>query len=243
MRKGAIKNLINTILKHVDVRIVNAHWGPRGYQESFATLKKEFGVPKVIYDVGASNGSWSLDLKKIFPDSDYVLFEPLPKYAELLSGLKEQHSNFNYIGCGLGANNATLRFNEHDGQSSFLASEQWKGSAIDVPVKTLDQLVSLGECPAPNLIKADIQGFELEMLKGAETVLKACDFLFLELSWLQIYEGGPFAGEIMGYLNERGYRVYDICSYAMRPLDGRLTQSDVLFAHERTGLFAQKRWA
>lgn len=234
---------INKLAGKFGIRLVNRNWGPREFMVSFEDLKKRGFLPEVVYDVGASDGSWSQELKELLVDSEFVLFEPLPKYSEILGGLEQSGNTYRYMGCGLGSNTAELEFNSHDGQSSFLSSQQWKGDVIRVPVRTIDDLVRSSECLCPDLIKADIQGFEIEMLKGAEETLKKCSFLFLEVSWIQIYEGGPAAGEVIGYLAARGFHVYDISSYSQRPYDRRLTQSDVLFAHERTGLFDEKVWS
>lgn len=241
--KEKLKKLTNLLLKSFGARAVNSDWGPRGFMASFAELKAAGFSPSVVYDVGASDASWSLELKTLYRDSDFVLFEPLPEYEKKLTKVCREQTGFSYQRCGLGAESANLQFNVHDGQSSFLSSEQWRGETIEVPVKRIDDLVADGQCSLPDLIKADIQGFEVEMLKGAVGTLQSCNFIFLEVSWLQIYEQGPYAGEVLGYLAERGFHVYDICSYALRPYDRRLTQSDVLFAHERTGLFAERRWS
>lgn len=221
--KKKIKDFVNRLFRKFGTRVVNKRWGPRGFMASFSQLKSEGYNPNVIYDVGASDGSWSLELKQLFSDSQYILFEPLPECADKLIEISENKPEFMYHPCALGSEAAELQLNQHAGQSSFLESKQWVGTKNCVAVKTIDGLVADGACPPPNLIKADVQGFELELLKGAEQSLKTCDFLFLELSWLQIYKGGPYAGEILGYLADRGFHVYDIATYAQRPLDGRLT--------------------
>ena len=241
--KNKAKILVNQFFSRFGLRVVNCDWGPRGFMATFNKLKQEKMNPKEIYDVGASNGSWSLELEQLFPDSNYTLFEPLTEHRKELSALASRKENFSFCDVALGSEVGECYFNTHEGQSSFLESTQWKGEKTKVVVSTIDEMVRAGKAPSPNLIKADIQGYELEMLKGAEKALHSCDFIFLELSWLQIYKDGPYAGEILGYLDRKGFKVFDICTYSLRPLDDRLTQSDVLFAHERTGLFANKRWA
>lgn len=237
-----LKDVLNGIAGRFNVRLVNRNWGPKGYIDSFSQLRRLGFKPNIIFDVGASDGTWSVELANIFPHANYFLFEPLPECQSKLENLVKTRSNFRYFDCALGACDAVIDFNQHAGQSSFFASPQWLGKKTRVSVHPLDELLSKQSIPWPDLLKADIQGYELEMLKGAGKCLENCSFLLLELSWLQIYEGGCTAGEVMGYLAERGFHVFDICSYSMRPLDNRLVQSDVLFAHERTGLFKDKRW-
>ncbi|MCU0718066.1 MAG: FkbM family methyltransferase [Pirellula sp.] len=237
------KDLLNRIAGRFDARFVNRDWGPRGFSASFAHLKRLGFNPKSIFDVGASNGEWSLELSQVLPDSSFFLFEPLRECKDELDLLEKTRGNFRYFDCAVGASNKLLEFTKHKGQSSLLNNQYWSGEKETVHVYTLDSLVDQHSLPSPDLIKADIQGYELEMLKGASSCLQKCSFVFLEISWLQLYDGGCSAGEVMGFLSQIGYHVFDICTYSIRPVDKRLVQSDVLFAHDRTGLFSDKRWS
>jgi len=237
-----IKAMINAVLKPLGVRVVNTEWGPRGFLTTFGKLRAFGYSPKVIYDVGASDGSWTRGLKRIFPVANYVLFEPLQQHARQLEQLVANTKGIAFCPCALGAKDDKLDLYVHEGQSSFFRSSQWLGPTYPVRVRSIDSLVQNNEYPAPDLIKADIQGFEMEMLKGAAKCLKHCSFIFLEVSWIQLYQNSPTAGEVIGWLAERGFHVFDISSYATRPLDKRLTQSYVCFAHIKTGLFDDSRW-
>lgn len=239
----SIRGGINILLRSIGLRLVNSEWGPRGFLASFSRLKALGHYPNIIYDVGASDGSWSGKLRSVFPDATYVLFEPLERHRAQLKSLSAANTKTFFHSVALGAREKGQLLNVHDGQSSFFKSSQWSGGKQDVPVKTIDSLVRRGECPPPDLIKADIQGYELEMLNGAAQTLESCSFLFLEVSWIQLYENAPSAGEVFAFLSERDFHVFDICSYSTRPLDQRLTQSDVCFAHRRTGLFDDRRWS
>ena len=47
---------------------------------------------------------------------------------------------------------------------------------------------------------------------------------------------------MIAFAGRAGFRIYDICTYAGRPSDGELTQSDILFAREGSPLFANEAW-
>jgi hypothetical protein len=94
----------------------------------------------------------------------------------------------------------------------------------------------------PDLIKADVQGFELEVLAGAGACLEKAQLLLLEVSYRRIYRNLPLAHEVIAFAGRAGFRIYDICTYAGRPSDGELTQSDLLFAREGSPLFANEAW-
>jgi hypothetical protein len=83
----------------------------------------------------------------------------------------------------------------------------------------------------------DIQGSELEALKGADQCLQTAEALLLEVSFRRIYVGAPLAEDVIGYCASKGYRIYDICSYDQRPGDGALFQADLLFMRKSSRVF------
>jgi len=67
----------------------------------------------------------------------------------------------------------------------FVSNETWNsgvaglrkaknraGFSVTVQAYTADSLVSTAVCPVPNLVKIDVEGFELEVLQGMESILK-----------------------------------------------------------------------
>ena len=58
--------------------------------------------------------------------------------------------------------------------------------------------------------------------------------LLSEVSFRQIYEGSPLAHEVIGEIGARGYRIYDICSYAQRASDKELAQADIVFVRSES---------
>jgi hypothetical protein len=109
-------------------------------------------------------------------------------------------------------------------------------------VRCLDALLETDLLEPPELIKADVQGFELEVLRGAKRCLESTQLLLLEVSYRRIYRDLPLAHEVIAFAGDAGFRIYDICTYAGRPSDGELTQSDILFARESSPLFANEAW-
>jgi hypothetical protein len=94
----------------------------------------------------------------------------------------------------------------------------------------------------PDMIKADVQGFEIEVLKGAEKCLENTELLLLEVSYRRIYQNGPLAHEVISYVGSKGFRILDICTCIKRPFDGELIQSDILFAKDGSRLFEPEGW-
>ncbi len=243
--KAVCKFLVNGFLGKFGKRIVDINWGPCGY---FKTLKKikEIGfLPSQIIDVGAATGQWTYQCLKIFPNSDYFLIDPLTENASVLEKLSQQHKNIKtWIGA-VGADLAEKNIYAHGDQSSFFASEYSRNSEISprcIEMRTLDSFLDDGIICLPDLIKADVQGFELEVLKGADKCLEHCELLLFEVSYRQIYDHSPLVHEVINYIGSKEYRIFDICTYTGRPYDGMLAQSDILFVKQYSKLWGYEGW-
>jgi hypothetical protein len=112
----------------------------------------------------------------------------------------------------------------------------------DVESTTVDALYDAQGCVGPVLLKADVQGYELEVLKGAGRCLAATEILILEVSFRQVYKESALAHEIVSYVGDRGFRMFEICSYLQRATDRDLLQSDFVFVHESSPLFGRHGW-
>lgn len=112
-------------------------------------------------------------------------------------------------------------------------------SDIEVEVRTLDELVVTENLLPPDFIKADVQGMELDVLRGAEGVLESVELLLLESSFRRMYTNAPLADEVISFLSKQQFRIYDIVSYsvALAESTGELVQADVLFARDGSPLF------
>jgi hypothetical protein len=111
-------------------------------------------------------------------------------------------------------------------------------------MRTVDDVVEK-ECGGrpPELLKIDVQGYELWVLKGAAESLQGIKVVLLEINVLDIYTGVPLFHEVVSWLRERGWVAYDICGLIRRPLDQALWQADMIFVPLESPLRSDKRWA
>jgi FkbM family methyltransferase len=241
--RARIRRSTNALLGAFGLRLVSARWGPRGAMDSLRRVRAQGLVPRQIVDVGASDGSWTRECLEIFPESRYLLVDPLAANAAALESLRRRHANVCVWQGALGRAPGTLELLVHGDQSSFLPSDSFAASeAQRVEVRPLDSFLDGGLLQPPDLIKADVQGFELEVLGGAARCLEAAQLLLLEVSFRRIYRSLPLAHEVIAFAGGAGFRIYGVCTYAGRPSDGELTQSDILFAREGSPLFANEAW-
>lgn len=240
--KDFLKKIINASCCKFGIRVVNAEWGPRGFGASLQKVK-ECGIqPGQIIDVGAARGEWTKECLQIFPNAQYFLIDPIEKNAISLKSLQAAHPNIKSWCGALGSQESILQLYTHGDQSSFLKSTTWPGKLKTIEVRMLDSFLDTGIIQPPEFIKVDTQGFELEVLKGAKKCLNSVQLLLLEVSYRYLYEKMPLAHEIIAFIANFGFRIYDICSYVQRPCDGLLVQSDILFAKNGSLLFQHEEW-
>ncbi|MEK9661584.1 MAG: FkbM family methyltransferase [Alphaproteobacteria bacterium] len=102
---------------------------------------------------------------------------------------------------------------------------------VTVPVGPLGDFVERAELGAPALLKIDVQGFELEVLRGAEALLDAFDWIYVEASWVALYEGQALAGEVEAFVTAHGFALAGTYNRTDAP-DGSPVQADFLFRRE-----------
>ncbi|HEB94406.1 MAG TPA: FkbM family methyltransferase, partial [Gammaproteobacteria bacterium] len=77
-------------------------------------------------------------------------------------------------------------------------------------------------------LKIDVQGFEMEVLRGCEELLRRFQYVYVECSFVELYAGQAFADEIIAFLRERNFildGVYNPCY----DKNGRAVQADFFF--------------
>lgn len=187
---------------------------------------------ETVLDVGAAYGT--RELVAVFPHARHILIEPLeefePRLKDLVSGLERGE----YLLAAATDTTGHIPLNVHpDLLGSSLYREE-EGSEVNgfermVPSVTLDDLCESKETQGPYLIKIDAQGAELDVLRGAQSLLSEVEILIVEVSFFRFFQGGPRAYDCIAYLNERGFEIYDLFNLHYRPLDGALAQVDIAF--------------
>ena len=92
-----------------------------------------------------------------------------------------------------------------------------------------------------HLLKVDVEGFELQVLRGAEPLLNAIPTVILEVS-LERFWNQPIFHEVIAQMAEWGYWVYDFVGFNRRPADGSLGQADVCFVRSDSPLRRRGGW-
>jgi FkbM family methyltransferase len=129
-----------------------------------------------VIDIGANLGLVTMVLSSLVgPTGAVHAFEPIPQMQELIdrSIARNRTTNVRLHRCALGAAADVLTLSVprgHAGSASFLAERQHEDSdRVDVPVRTLSEVLADEAVGPVRLVKIDVEGFEPEVLAGAET--------------------------------------------------------------------------
>lgn len=195
-------------------------------------------TPTTVLDVGANRGDWTALARSIYTQATYVLLEPQIEMAPYLDRAGETWHNV-----AAGSENGTLELTIWPdlAGSSFLKPDHHEYRTRPVEVVTIDHLIAREKYAIPELVKLDIQGFELEALRGAASLFGITEAFIIETS-LYSFRGAPILREIVDFMGERGYETYDIAGALRRPSDGALGQLDLCFARADGILRQSDRW-
>lgn len=192
--------------------------------------------------------NWTRMVMRVFPEAQFLLLEPQEELRSRLRTLCRNHENVNYRELAVGSAEETRVMTIWDdlNGSSFLPAEDemWlkKGKQRKIEVTTLDSLLAEDPSGVPDLVKLDIQGFELEALKGAKTLLGRTELFVLEVSLYHFFENTPVLSAVIEFMAVRGYDLYDILDAVRRPHDGALAQIDIAFARRQGILRSSNAW-
>jgi FkbM family methyltransferase len=198
----------------------------------------------VVFDVGANVGSFSECVLAYQPWMRLHVFEPIPAAFATLTGRLAAHGGmvFNAIALGAERGERDFHVSRFAEASSFLetaeaAEEHVKNidfsveETIPVRIETVAAYTAEHGIARIDLLKLDVQGFELEVLKGAEPVLGRIDFIYCEAQFRELYRGAPLAGDLFSWLRARGFTLLRMAQFRADD-EGRLMECDMLFRRD-----------
>lgn len=174
----------------------------------------------VVIDCGCNTGQW---LSTVLP---FLKGHPLVIALEMLADEAEEcqrtHPSISVFNFALGSTFGTTKYYRHEcSQSSSLLTmtgihDRVWGSPTHIPVNegTVPMIpLDVFYRHHVNLLKLDLQGSELEALRGGQELLKLTDNVLCEIAWVELYKGQPLFGDIDKFLIEQGFtlrELYDI---------------------------------
>ncbi|MBE7481002.1 MAG: FkbM family methyltransferase [Polyangiaceae bacterium] len=199
-------------------------------------------APAFILDVGAASGAWARMAAGVWPRSRIFGVEPNATNRLSLDATRADLPAFNYwiglLGPGV---REQVAFRAEDVGTSVL-SDSTTAEIASADMLTVDELVLRHALASPDFLKLDVQGYELEVLRGAPKVLARCEGILIEVSFRRFWKGAPVAHEVIMYLLERGFVWYDVAGILRLEPDDELAQMDLLFVRAGNPVLHRSPW-
>jgi FkbM family methyltransferase len=201
-------------------------------------------APRGLLDVGAYHGEFAMVARQVFPDASVLMVEPQPgkleqlgEVARLLGGDchvrncllgdgTRTHSDFHLLDTPFGST----------GSSVYPEVSDFPRTVLSLPVRTVDDLLEGLPGRHFDLVKLDVQGAELDVLRGARRTLPQIEVLLAELSLHVVNRGSPLLAEVVAALDGLGFAMFDLLQLPRS--HGLLQQVDAVFVRRDS-----PRWA
>ena len=193
--------------------------GQHTLRSHLAKLFREYEIDTIL-DVGANEGQFGQSVRALGFRGKLYSFEPVISAYEKLSRVSSSDNNWTTFNFALGSQSgeALINVSDFSSFSSILdvndyALDRWKDSEVThqqkIAIRTLDDCMADGaiDCDNRVLLKMDTQGYDLEVFKGAQSVLSNTSCILSELSLIPIYDGMPNYSEALSMFESHGFNV------------------------------------
>lgn len=194
----------------------------------------------VVYDVGAYNGMWA-EAFYLYTRGDVFAFEPLPELHAEIQQRSARSPGIHLQPVACGDRQATVpiyRDSRKVAASSLLAMTNHHraefpntGMSARIPVAMvrLDEWCAEQQIPPPFLVKIDVQGSELAVIRGGRVALAQARYVWSELNFLEFYEGGSTFASVYAELTRMGFELIDCIDLKRSARTDSLLYLDGLF--------------
>ena len=173
-----------------------------------------------VVDIGASTGVWSESVMPYFPGAHYLLVEAQKLHEADLKHFVAAHPNAQYVLKAAGEKAGTIFFDDAEAFGGEAMNERIREGLTEVPVCRIDDEIASRGLPGPYLLKFDVHGFEMPILRGAERTLQNTSLLVMECYNFEIAPESLLFHDMCRHLHDLGFRVATCRSFRGVPLTG-----------------------
>ena len=235
-----IKNLKNSFFKIFNYKLIKI---VDQFSNSFRLVLsfKEKNID-YVFDVGANEGQFAKDLRYYGFEKKILSFEPVLTIHEKLvknSLNDEKWEIYEPIALGNKSSKNEINISQNSVSSSLLnmtsehlesaPESKFIGKQSIMEKKLDDIFFDLNIKEKKLFLKIDTQGYEYEVLKGAEEVLKKFKGVLVEVSLTNLYEGQKDWLEIVTFLKNRGFTLWSVDRGFSNKKNGKTLQLDICF--------------
>lgn len=203
-------------------------------------LLEHFDIQTVL-DVGANTGQFAYYTRALGYRNKIVSFEPISSAFTILREFAKSDPNWQVCNCAIGDTDGKIEINiSANSQSSSIldmmpnhlksAPESvYEGKEI-VNIHKMDTIIKKYTTELDKtFFKFDVQGFERNVIKGAENSIKSIKGLQLELSLVELYKGETLITEMLNIINNLGFTIHSLEPGFYDKNTGQLLQVDGVF--------------
>lgn len=235
-------NFIKRITKLLKL-IKNKTWRKGLFNKIAANIELEDLIKdlkfETIIDVGSNKGQFILLIEGLYKNKNIYSFEPIDEIFKKQKDFFQYKQNIYFFNFGIGSAKSTKDFyitNRKD-SSSFLQVKDLKSDDYKVKenrstiIKTLDDVFTNINLIKHILLKIDVQGYELEVLKGSKNLLKKIKYIIVETSQNKLYSNQPVKEDVIEFLNQNNF-VKHRENQPTKIKNYNIIQSDILFKNK-----------
>jgi len=237
------KLMAHKIFRHFGFDVV------RYTKDNFYDLKRKLIIKKeninLVLDIGASEGNYAMALRSMGYNGRIISFEPLSVSFIALKNHSKKDPLWHIENLAIG---------DYDGESEINISGRITSSSLlpimqshinvysesayiakeKIKVARIDTFLFNKIKPSDNIfLKADVQGYEKKVLLGAAEILTNVRALELELSFIPLYDGVPFADDMLLFLKDRNFTPAAFRPVLTDPVTEQMLQVDCLFVRQK----------
>jgi len=216
--------------------------GSSAWSPCFALLQRHGFAPQRVFDVGANRGAWTRAASAFFPEADYLLVEPQGHLKVSVQDLVAAGRRIRWVTAGVSDTSGQLPLtiapddvSSNFGMTAEAASAHGYTQA-PVEICTLNELVT-GGGGVPDMVKIDVEGFELKVLAGASRLLGRTEVIFIEAAVCATGIENSMAA-VIGRMGDAGYQMIDITDLNRSPKHGVLWLCELVFLRCGSALLA-----
>jgi FkbM family methyltransferase len=196
-----------------------------------------------VVDVGASNGSWSGACMQYLPDAQYVLVEAQEEHVRDLESFCSQHANARFFLAAAGNEDGFCYFDDSALFGGLAANEANEKCVKKLPMVRLDTVVARDQLQGPFLLKLDTHGFELQIIHGAEELLRNAELAVIEAYLFRLNDKALLQHELCVEMDKRGFQLVDFSEPMWRNKDQALWQWDLFFVKKTNPVFQSNTYS
>lgn len=199
------------------------------FKLSLKRLDKLGFRPNQVFDIGVGYGS--PDIYSHYKYSTFYLYDPIPNFKSLMKFLPSPKSESFFFEFALSDKQSNYFLNKNivDIGTSFISSNKLIDSIL-IETKRFDTLPEAKDLyNKRNLLKIDVQGHELEVLKGFGKYISHIDVVIVEVQSLITVSSEPTFLNVCEYLINNEFVLIDLSGIGRRPLDNFIAELDLVF--------------